>query len=437
MAKNQNPKPSGGVKPPKNPKPKNPKVAKTQQKIKKQQKTIKRLKKAQKRDNRRALQPIKPKRLKRQAKRTVRAMYKPAMQALRQEEKKLKTLHEKRTADNAAFRDWLTTQTAKRDTAANAQAAAALASAEQAKQDTVDRYGALRSEMIDRAAGRASTGSSDMSGYTGFNVEGQGGRALERAEINDQIMKQLAQSSQDMRTSLSENTMAMLAAAAATAQGEHLRAMQDVQDARMRTRAERASKTVEYFRDLQDREIEKAKTRADIRNQKRDFRLRKAALKVEKWKAKLDARTQREGYRSAEARARTAAAASRYGADQRAKGSGKDGPDKVNRRDMLKNTRRMNGQINSAIYAVKSNPKLKEAWRYNKRGQIRKAFLASDVPPWMIPVIFDLMANGKLSPASRKVVRANGGLPKRIQGTKVVTAHPGRGGGPGSPGNRT
>lgn len=287
--------------------------------------------------------------LRKRAKRTVRSAYRPEMKALTAQSKREDAIFKKRQADLDYYKTWLTQRQDEWNNSQDEADAASNANLNAMLDSIQESYAALRPSMIDNAE----PGVSDMSDYTGFDISGEGARAIERGNALAITGNRVTKDNTGYRGDLQENSRAAMAAMAAAAAGEHYNRKADIRDTKNKLRAERVRDRIAEEGRLLELEFDKAKTRNDIRLQKTELRIRKRALKIDDKNEDAD-RKQKAKQAAAERRQKEAQSKREEKTDRMDNGdNGDSGGDEVDRRKQKEITREYNSILNSGLSVIK------------------------------------------------------------------------------------
>jgi len=377
------------------------------------------------------LKALTPNQIRRQAKQTAVSSFKPGRTQLKNEEQRLNAQQEKRRADGEKYRSWLDERSAQFELQGQAAGVALQQAQQEREQMRATALMAQENTNLDQAKAQSTSYSNAADSYS-LQTDA---RAAHEARVSEKQANDLAtvnMNNEAMTAAMSQNVMAQLAGMNAQSESEYASASRDLKDARMKLEDEQRALFVSAKDKLQDRELDKAVKRSDIKVQNRKLGLEKAGLKLEYFKASNDLKIAMANNASDERIAALNNEAKRLAAQINAAGSGGKGgkePDMTDVRARKKTTREINASISTVISSVQGTGALHRMWKTNDLEGLRAQIVGSELAsPYLVPIIFDFMKDGKLSPASKSTLRGVGAYVKHVNGTKVKRPHRG---GPG------
>ena len=210
-----------------------------------------------------ALAPIPAKALRHQAMSLMRTLYKPGFSQLSNEEKRIKSISEKRKSDNAYYLNWLTKQSDllnASDEAARAQVNAAGQQVQQEVQKGWEAVSPAIEQDVNTQPGTVpQTQSGDSSLLQAAAQAGANTVAEARQETNDQLGT-LQTGGQIGRAA----NFAEIAAMEAKRQSDQNENLTSIRNSRQELRQNRAAEASKRYAEGLDKEIEKAQARSQI-----------------------------------------------------------------------------------------------------------------------------------------------------------------------------
>lgn len=237
------------------------------------------------------LQASSRKQIARQARKTVRAAYKPAQYELNQQEKSLKQTDKKRAADNFLYLQWLDTQ--QRQLAAHSRAAESQIEAEQIQmqQSAAQAMQAIRGDLVDAAPDHTGT-TTNANQAQAFDISAEAQRGLEQIGNERMRTQDTIGSIERSANTESSSNFAMQQASEANRQADFHNDMADIHSEKVKVRLDRAAAQAAEVARLLDQEIQKGELRFQFRQAAAQTALQQQAQRLDNRKFRFDKRAQ-------------------------------------------------------------------------------------------------------------------------------------------------
>lgn len=234
------------------------------------------------------LAPIPNKVLRSQAQHLIGQFYKPGFEQLNNEEKRVKSISEKRKADNTYYLNWLNQQSEllhAHDEAARTQL---LAAGQQVQADVQKGWEAVSPGV--QAGVEAQPGvstSATQSGEPSLLSAAAAKGTADVANARQATIDQIGTTENAERLNPAIN-MAQIAAMESRRQADLNENLTGIRNSRQELRGQRGSKAAEFFQQAQDKEIEKAQARAQIAASEATAAIEAKRFGLDAAKAKLE-----------------------------------------------------------------------------------------------------------------------------------------------------
>ena len=374
-----------------------------------------------------------------------RKAHKPAMLELQQEQKKLDSIQERRRADDERFRHWLADQNAQYDEQIRQAHEAEVAASERRQQAIQDYHDAQQSAQIKEANQR---GVVNFSNYGGINADTRGSQASEDYQRTADLDANTRLRNRENRTGIGRSALMQLAAISHQRRIQYQADTRDINDRKRVVKAETAAMAEDMYQKLLDRRLKAKEVKINKTVAMRELKLKHKALKLDYFKVQSQIEIAKMNNASRLKIAKLQAKADKYEArldllatriqentkrnDPNYTGKGGKGGkgDETRARKMKETSNKMNNSLSSARQYIRSNPKLHSLWVRGERQKLANILVnKAGLPAGMVPILYDLLTDGKLSKKGYKRVHALGGKGKLIGGIKPINRGQGNLGG--------
>jgi energy-coupling factor transporter ATP-binding protein EcfA2 len=198
--------------------------------------------------------------LRRQAEKATYAAYKPVMNELSRREAAAKFLEEKRAADDAMYRQWMSGEVDKLNAQASAADTALRTQQNQIAADLTQAQQAGKADSLARVAG----GISDPSQSTALDTSAADAASQQRVAAGREHTATIQKIGDDAAGISRAAMVATAAVREATRTAENWKTLGEIQADRTKALNERSGTTSDIIQQLRDKEITKAQTREEL-----------------------------------------------------------------------------------------------------------------------------------------------------------------------------